>query len=39
MEYPIDQDDRSIQARKLMSQLTKAVFWGMDLNKLDYIRI
>ena len=38
MEYPINQDNKSIQAKKLMSQLTKAVFWGMDISKLDYIR-
>ena len=34
----MNEDDKSIQAKVLMLQLTKAVFWGMDLNKLDYIR-
>ena len=34
----MNEDGKPIQAQKLMLQLTKAVFWGMDLNKLDYIR-
>ena len=34
----MNEDGKLNQAQKLMSQLTKAVFWGMDLNKLDYIR-
>ena len=34
----MDKDDKSTQAKELLLQLTKAVFWGCDLNKLDYIR-
>jgi hypothetical protein len=32
------EDDKSIQANALLSQLTKAVFWNCDIDKLDYLR-
>lgn len=34
----MDKDSISIQAQKLLSQLTKAVFWNCDMSKFDYSR-
>jgi len=34
----MDENDKLIQTNKLMSQLTKAVFWNCDIEKFDYLR-
>jgi len=34
----MDEDNKSIQTKKLLTQLTKAVFWNCDIEKFDYIR-
>ena len=34
----MNKDVKSIQAKKLLSQLTKAVFWNCDIGKFDYLR-
>jgi hypothetical protein len=31
-------DDKSVESKTLLSQLTKAVFWNCDIDKLDYLR-
>lgn len=30
--------DQSVQARQLLSHLTKGVFWNCDIHKFDYLR-
>ena len=35
---PINEDERSEKAQKLLLQLTKEVFWNCDINKFDYLR-
>jgi hypothetical protein len=32
------EDDKPIEAQKLLLQLTKAVFWNCDIDKFDYLR-
>ncbi|MDR0312174.1 MAG: hypothetical protein LBI14_01105 [Treponema sp.] len=31
-------NNKSVQAKELLLQLTKAVFWNCDLDKFDYLR-
>ena len=34
----MQEDDKSIMANKLLSQLSKEVFWNCDISKLDYLK-
>jgi hypothetical protein len=34
----MNKDDKSVQAKYLLSKLTKGVFWNCDISKFDYIR-
>jgi hypothetical protein len=34
----MNSDDKSIRPQDLLLQLTKAVFWNCDIEKLDYLR-
>jgi len=34
----MNKDEKSIQAKKLLLQLTKEVFWNYEINNLDFLR-